>query len=121
MPEAPAPITASLLGSSPTSHAPAVSTTRSPKRRSSTGFATEPVASTTLSVSSSRPSNCPPTTTLASPFNEPWPSTTSTSFFFISPPTPLVSVLTTLSRCLRDPGEVHRRALDLHPEALGVL
>ena len=61
------------------------------------------MASTTVFASTSVPSNWPPIFTLPSSVTEPWPSITSMLFFFISIPTPPVSVFTTLSRCAPAP------------------
>ena len=103
VPDAPAPITHSRDGCSLSSHMPAVSRMRLPNWRSRIGFATEPHASTTRSVSISVPSNWPPIFTLPSSVTEPKPSIRSILFFLNSIPTPPVSVLTTLSRCLAAP------------------
>ena len=105
MPEAPAPITHSFFGCSFRSHIPAVSSTRLPNFRSRIGFGTEPTARITRSVSISVPSNWPPIFTLASSVTEPKPSIRSILFFSNSIPTPLVSVLMTLSRCFVAPGK----------------
>ena len=67
------------------------------------GLATEPQARITRSVWISVPSNWPPIFTLASSVTEPKPSIRSILFFSSSIATPLVSVLTTLSRCLVAP------------------
>ena len=62
------------------------------------GFFTEPVARMTNFAAISVPSKLPPTLTLPSSVTEPWPSMTSMPFFFMSPATPPVSVLTTFLR-----------------------
>ena len=103
VPDAPAPITHSFEGSSLSSHIPAVSSTRPPNERSSSGLATDPVARITRSVWISVPSNCPPIFTLPSSVTDPKPSIRSILFFLNSPATPPVSVLITLSRCLTAP------------------
>ena len=72
--------------------------TRPPKRVPGSGRFTEPVARITVCAAISVPSKLPPTFTLPSSVTTPWPSMTSIPFFFISPATPPVSVLTTLSR-----------------------
>ena len=76
---------------------------RLPNLRSSSGFAIEPVARITRSAWISVPSNWPPILTLASSVTEPNPSIRSILFFSKSIPTPPVSVLITLSRCLVAP------------------
>ena len=104
VPDAPAPITHSFFGCSFSSHIAAVSRMRLPNWRSRIGLGTEPTARITRSVSISVPSNWPPIFTLASSVTEPKPSIRSTLFFSSSMPTPLVSVLITLSRCFVAPG-----------------
>ena len=81
----------------------AVSRMRLPNCRSRIGLATDPVARITRSVSISVPSNWPPILTLPSSVTEPKPSIRSILFLSKSMPTPLVRVLTTLSRCLVAP------------------
>ena len=94
MPDAPAPMTASVCGSSSSAHASSVPITRPPKVVPGTGLGTEPVASTTVLASYS----VSPTRTFASAVSDPTPSITSMLFFFIRPPTPPVRVLITLRR-----------------------
>ena len=103
VPDAPAPITHSRDGCSSNSHIADVSRMRFPNFRSRIGFATEPHASTTRSVSISVPSNWPPILTLPSSVTEPKPSIRSMPFFLKRPATPPVSVLMTLSRCFVAP------------------
>ena len=104
MPDAPAPITHSFFGCSFRSHIAAVSRMRLPNFRSRSGLGTEPTARITRSVWISVPSNWPPIFTLPSSVTEPKPSIRSILFFSNSIPTPLVSVLMTLSRCFVAPG-----------------
>ena len=99
MPEAPAPITASLAGCSFISHMPAVSMMRPSKLVPGMGSETEPVAITTFFVSTSLPS----TVILPLPASAAVPFSTSILCFFIRKPTPSVSVFTTLSRCFAAP------------------
>ena len=61
-----------------------------------------------------------PTLTLPSPVTAPWPSMTSISFFLNSPPTPPVSVLTTFGAARRDGVEVDLGLGDLDAELVGV-
>ena len=98
VPDAPAPMTAIEAGRSSSSQAPAVSITRPPKLVPGTGRATEPVARMTVLASISVPSKSPPTLTLPSAVTAACPLITSMEFFLKRPPTPPVSVLTTLSR-----------------------
>ena len=98
VPDAPAPITASEPGSSSSAHAVSVPRTRPPNRRPRIGVGTEPVARTTFRASISVPSLAAPIRTPPSSVRAACPSITSTLFFFISPLTPPVRVLTTLSR-----------------------
>ncbi len=98
MPEAPAPTTASVAGSSGSAHASSVPMTRPPKCVPGSGFFTEPVARMTNLAPYSVPSKLPPTLTLASSVTTPCPSMTSMPFFLNSPDTPPVSVLMTFLR-----------------------
>ena len=72
--------------------------TRPPNCVPGSGRFTEPVARITVFAAYSVPSKLPPTLTLPSSVTTPWPSMTSMAFFFISPATPPVSVLTTFWR-----------------------
>ena len=74
-PEAPAPTTAILPGSSGSAHASSVPITRPPNCVPGIGFGTEPVARITHLVASiSVPSKLPPTLTLPSAVTDPKPS-----------------------------------------------
>ena len=74
-PEAPAPTTAILAGSSSSAHASSVPITRPPNSVPGIGLGIEPVARTTHLVASiSVPSKLPPTLTLPSEVTEPKPS-----------------------------------------------
>ena len=103
MPDAPAPITTRRSGRSLSSHVAAVSSTRPPNLRPSSGLATEPVARITRSVSISVPSLAAPIRTLPSSVSKPKPSIRSILFLSNSIDTPPVSVFTTLSRCFEAP------------------
>ena len=103
MPDAPAPITARLPGSSSSAHAVSVPSTRPPNFSPSTGLGTEPTAITTFSASISSPSFWAPIRTLASSVSAPWPSISSILFLSKRKLTPLVSVLTTFSRWAATP------------------
>ncbi len=98
MPDAPAPTTASVLGSVSSAHASSVPMTRPPNCVAGSGRFTEPVARMTNLAPYSVPSKVLPTLTLPSSVRTPWPSMTSMALRFISPATPPVSVLTTFLR-----------------------
>ena len=98
VPDAPAPTTASVAGSSVSAHASSVPMTRPPKWVPGSGFFTEPVARITNFAPYSVPSKLPPTLTLPSSVTTPWPSMTSMAFFLKRPLTPPVSVLMTFLR-----------------------
>ena len=98
VPEAPAPTTASVVGSASSAQASSVPMTRPPKRVPGSGRFTEPVARITVVAAISVPSKLLPTLTLPSSVTTPWPSMTSMPFFLMSPATPPVSVLTTRLR-----------------------
>ena len=71
-------------------------------------------------ASISVPSKEPPTFTLPSSVTEPRPSITSILFFSSSIPTPPVSVLITLSRCLVAPEKSNSTPLAVMPKPLAV-
>ena len=120
MPDAPAPTTASVAGSSSSAHASSVPMTRPPKCVPGSGFVTEPVARMTPFASISVPSKLPPTLTLASSVTEPWPSMTSMPFFLNRPATPPVSVLMTFLRRCADAVEVDGGLGDRDPVVVGL-
>ena len=98
-PDAPAPTTAILPGSSFSAQASSVPITRPPNCVPGSGLAIEPVARTTQVLASiSLPSKLPPTLTLPSSVTEPKPSIRSILFFLNSPPTPPTRVAMTFSR-----------------------